>query len=760
MYGILFTFGPVGFLSKYILGFIFACVLTQPVWSQRSFKNYTTANGLPSNTVYCAFSDSKGYLWFSTEQGVARYDGNNFKVFTIDDGLTDNEVFRIFEDSKGRIWFLTYNGKLCFYQNNHFSNETNCDFLKGAKSASFFTQVIEDKDHTLWFVRHGGNIYARLQNNTLTQQIWPDNCQLISVVKHQERDYLVFASKADDTQTHYRFASLHEPGKEIMGFTHENDYSYFFSHGKYIVYGGKSKSTQQIEFHKIPDLDITKTEPINVNSDCTGDKIYGAAEHEGKWYVNTNYGVYVFDSQLQFIQKTLDSVAVTFVCSDFENGLWFTTKHRGVYFVKKETTIPYSSIGEEIRLIRKNPYNSNDIYFVGVENVYRIKNDMLQTIRLPLEFGKNETVADLAFLDAETVLLGSGYGMCMYNGKTFEVIKKHNGVKQFLIEGDSVLVARSSGIAIQHKNQLRLPNNQNPQPYKTLYASRTLCVLRTDENKLLYGDNDGAYILRTHPEAIKTIFSRIKHMYQSKSGDIACCSDINGVFVKRASNVKHYTKTNGLISNYVNNVVFDSHDNLWVATNKGLSYIQIRKNKITNFGLIQGLADEKINDVYVINDSTLLLAASTGLYLFNPLKKTIPPKPRIEVEHIKVNGQLVTEAAIKHLNVDQNNLEIRLSGISFYDNNLEFYFKIEDADWIKADGRTLTLIDVPAGDFNVKMKGKSMHNRESNIRDLNITIIAPSNKKWWLLLSSVVVVLLVVSLLVYRYLRRKKARVN
>src|SRR5690349_19529228 len=135
-----------------------------PVCAQHTLKNYTTTNGLPSNTVYCAISDSKGYLWFSTEQGVARYDGSNFRVFTVDDGLTDNEVFRIFEDSKGRIWFLTYNGKLCFYQNGKFKNETNCAFLKSFKSAGLFTQVLEDKSHTIWFLRQGGTVYAHLQN--------------------------------------------------------------------------------------------------------------------------------------------------------------------------------------------------------------------------------------------------------------------------------------------------------------------------------------------------------------------------------------------------------------------------------------------------------------------------------------------------------------------------------------------------------------------------------------------------------------------
>lgn len=728
------------------------------MWSQHSLKNFTTANGLPSNTAYCVISDSKGYLWFSTEQGVARYDGNTFKTFTIDDGLTDNEVFRIFEDSKGRIWFLTYNGKLCFYQNNRFNNETNCDFLKKFKSAGFFTQVIEDNDHTLWFIRHGSPIYAHLKNNVITQEVWPDNYQLINTFEQEANQYLVLTHRVNDVTAHYRFVNLHALGKEIIGFTTENDYSYFVAQGNYIMYGGKSKSTGQMEFHKIPNWDITKTQPVEVNADCSSDKIYGAVKHDDKIFFHTNFGVYVFDNELKFIQKKLDSLAVSFICSDFENGLWYTTKHRGAFYDKSEIVKRYSPIDEEITLIRKNPYDDNEIYFVGVKNIYRIKNGETRLIRLPSEFGKNETVADLAFLDAQALLLGNGNGMCIYNGKTFEIIQKHNGVKQFIVEGDSVLVAKASGIAIQHKNQLTIPSTQNPRPFRSLYASRTLCILRTPENQLLYGDNDGVYKSGVYPQPLKNIFSRIKRLKLSKLGVLACSSDINGVFIK-TDNVKHYTKSNGLISNYVNNVVFDSQGNLWVATNKGLSYIQVYKNKITNYGIAHGLADEKINDIHIINDSTLLLAASTGLYLFNPARKTLPPRPRVELDEIKVNGRVVSEAYIKDLKQDESKMEIKFSGISYYNNELEFYYQLNEQNWIKASGRLLSFFGIPPGEYTVKFKCRSIHNQWSNIRQLQFAIHMPFYKKWWFTIAVILGLLLVCGLIFYRF-RSRRPRVS
>ena len=85
-----------------------------------AMKHYTVNDGLPSSTVYGMLNDSKGFLWFCTEAGVSRYDGQKFTTFTLADGLSDNEMLRVYEDSKGRIWFLGFNGTLTYYYHGFF----------------------------------------------------------------------------------------------------------------------------------------------------------------------------------------------------------------------------------------------------------------------------------------------------------------------------------------------------------------------------------------------------------------------------------------------------------------------------------------------------------------------------------------------------------------------------------------------------------------------------------------------------------------
>ena len=38
-------------------------------------KAYTTADGLPNNAINKIVPDSRGFLWFCTDEGLSRFDG-------------------------------------------------------------------------------------------------------------------------------------------------------------------------------------------------------------------------------------------------------------------------------------------------------------------------------------------------------------------------------------------------------------------------------------------------------------------------------------------------------------------------------------------------------------------------------------------------------------------------------------------------------------------------------------------------------------
>ncbi|HEY5825394.1 MAG TPA: two-component regulator propeller domain-containing protein, partial [Cyclobacteriaceae bacterium] len=98
----------------------FCCLaLPKPVYSQPvSLINYSIREGLPSNEVYDIYQDKAGFIWFATDNGVVRFDGEEMKIFHIKDGLSDPVTFGFHEDYLGRLWFRSFSGKISHYDSH------------------------------------------------------------------------------------------------------------------------------------------------------------------------------------------------------------------------------------------------------------------------------------------------------------------------------------------------------------------------------------------------------------------------------------------------------------------------------------------------------------------------------------------------------------------------------------------------------------------------------------------------------------------
>ncbi len=79
--------------------------------SQVRFEHITSQDGLSENVVNSIFQDSKGFMWFSTNDGLNRYDGYNFTTFKPSPdhefAINSNLPFDMAEDQNGKIWIGT-----------------------------------------------------------------------------------------------------------------------------------------------------------------------------------------------------------------------------------------------------------------------------------------------------------------------------------------------------------------------------------------------------------------------------------------------------------------------------------------------------------------------------------------------------------------------------------------------------------------------------------------------------------------------------
>jgi len=112
------------------------CFCSRDTWF--SHRHWTVDDGLPINEVNWIKQDTEGYIWFSTYEGLVRFDGKTFSVFNTSNfpQLKSNRFEWIVPDPSGGIWFVTggINQKdyLYFYKKGEikvFEFERNADSL-------------------------------------------------------------------------------------------------------------------------------------------------------------------------------------------------------------------------------------------------------------------------------------------------------------------------------------------------------------------------------------------------------------------------------------------------------------------------------------------------------------------------------------------------------------------------------------------------------------------------------------------------------
>lgn len=131
------------------------------------FINFTTKEGLSSNTVWSILEDRAGYIWFGTADGICRYDGkhmskipitvfngNNLQTISTSNSNASltNEVWSIMQDKSGVIWFGTSEGVFC-YKENFFTRFLDNESIinKGHLELKMIQCMLEDKSGNIWF---------------------------------------------------------------------------------------------------------------------------------------------------------------------------------------------------------------------------------------------------------------------------------------------------------------------------------------------------------------------------------------------------------------------------------------------------------------------------------------------------------------------------------------------------------------------------------------------------------------------------------
>jgi ligand-binding sensor domain-containing protein len=116
-------------------------------YNGKSFKNFTTKDGLNTNCVLSILEDKKGNIWFGTSAGVSLFDGKTLRQIP----STSFFVYAMLEDKSGKLWFGTNNGVYC-YDGKSFIGFLDKDVVNSYElDLKSVNRMLQDKHGNIWF---------------------------------------------------------------------------------------------------------------------------------------------------------------------------------------------------------------------------------------------------------------------------------------------------------------------------------------------------------------------------------------------------------------------------------------------------------------------------------------------------------------------------------------------------------------------------------------------------------------------------------
>ncbi|HKR06664.1 MAG TPA: two-component regulator propeller domain-containing protein [Bacteroidia bacterium] len=765
----------------FLFVFLFSVRCFHVVSQTPVYKNYTVADGLPSQTVYSVMQDRKGYIWISTDAGVSRFDGVHFNNFTTNDGLSDNEIFYIFEDSGGKLWFITFNGKPCYFFNEKFFNPGNDTVLKKIKISGPLRSIYEDSRHNTWF--------------------GTSNSSVAYITAKGE----VYNISLPGSFTSSRSVYFYEPGKKDF----------------YIVFAGRFYSYNNNSFTEV------KLPPVSVTNELAFCNI-----SESKAAYVSDQGIELLVGK-QFTHLTTNAKAeyliVTIYYDPHNENIWLTSYQKGAVLLQKDESGNYNvmrTLLKEKRIIRVYSDNENNTWFASSGNgVYKLSSENFNLTSFTAQDGLEQSPVNCIKIDSvKNIWIGHNNGFlsridkegkitkfdCSLNKKRYvrvigiELDKQNNiwvgtdnGVLAFKspiendFENNSFIALDSNFIAFSFKafavdtqDNLTITYSHgvgklNIQGKKRFFSSynKAIPYERTYTHFFDHADNlwisniNGLCLLKNDsliyyglPD--KTPMPRISNIGESRDSTLVLGTYGFGVlFFKNGKVINRFTEADGLAGNICKKI-FINADTIYVASVGGLSRFVYRNNVITaikKFTVSVGLLSTSVNDI-VVDGETIYIATTEGVSIL-PVNlqnlQSVPPS--VYITSLKVNG--VPADTSKRINLNYQNQYLQFNFIApVFDQpeNTVYSYNISGHgnEWTETKNTAVEFSLLEPGEYIFSVRAKKDNSAWSDPARLIFFISPPYWKNAWFRLAAILFSFLIIYFIVFFRISRVKKAAN
>lgn len=119
------------------------------------FVHYGSEDGLPQHTVTDILQDSKGFMWFSTWDGLSKFDGYTFTTYHLPSGEFESRssrIDRLYEDKYNNIWILSYDDR-AYRFNVNTESFMGTNSIKAYEDKTFSaSQIIPMESGRVWLL--------------------------------------------------------------------------------------------------------------------------------------------------------------------------------------------------------------------------------------------------------------------------------------------------------------------------------------------------------------------------------------------------------------------------------------------------------------------------------------------------------------------------------------------------------------------------------------------------------------------------------
>lgn len=741
-------------------GYVFFSNAFSQTLTQDFTKQYTVEDGLPSSLLYRVYTDNKGYIWITSNAGIARFNGLSFTRFGIEDGMPDHEVFDISEDYKGRVWFSTLRGIPGYISNNQAYSYNAIPELLEEKVSTVYAR----KNGEIWFGSYSNKLYQTRNDSILN--IFDKLNSRVSGMR-EDNEGILWISTSSITYIYYfdghTMQSIKPPTKEKI---------YSFSRYPVILYN-KNIAFYGTNFWGIIDK---KTKKPNILFDKTHFKdriiISLFEDNDRNIWVGTNKGIDLFrnsDDDYIFERYILPDFRISSIISDFEGNYWVSTLGKGLLFIPFNPIYVYSTVIQS----GSNNFTSGAI---SPDGEVMIANDEgiifeLKEHHLIPYFEKKTTdyigriIAAIKHSDG-TIWFAKDDGMSLYHNHQFQNYQNFIFAKCITEDRNGhVWVGTAQGL-IEYSSQGKL--------IQKIDIGRVTAIGKHNKGLIWYGSEYGLWEITSDyriNNIIKSdIFSYqwISDIYADSLRDILWITTYNnGLFiVKEHQVIYHINQGNGLSTSMLGNIIPGNKHNMWITSRHGAYYFKFvhgdkKIPQIIYLSTTNGLRSNEVNDM-IITDSTLYVLSTNGLTVLDRNKISWHSnRPKVYIKYIYINNILQPNQAKYSMSYNNNQLRVELEGLAYQSQNrMRYKYKMLGLDtvWQYSHSPIIQYHSIPSGQYQFIVYAINIDNIESKeVIGFSLEIgFAYWQTFWFKILLGFMILIISTSTIIYRILHIKK----